>query len=529
MAVVQISKIQVRRGQKFSNTGVPQLSSGEFAWAVDSQELFIGNGSIAEGAPYVGNTKILTEHDNIIELLGAYQYAADNPEIVGTVPRSLQSKLDEVQVSVVDFGATGNGFTDDTSAFQTALNQLFLNDKIDYKKKLVVPPGNYKLSDLTIPSRTTIEGESEEECILNFGSSKVTFLTENGDSVLDFESGNVPRHVSIINITLSFASALETIDAGQLDITGLVDSKFIKTTIIGQYPTTTSIGFNDLLDCAPTVVWNNALPGTSVNRISFTDCKFDSLPVVFECSQNLAFETDLFFNDCVFNSCGIVTKINADNGAFLDWTYQNCRFVDITREVFLAPSGDGVKFNQSKFKNCGNNLTSADTPATFIIELGDAPTAVINNCSFDRPQAASVTNSFETPGISEVRGAGQVVISDKIHADIFLSDAQRPLAAFSAYNSTTTIDYNLSLGNSVRTGVLTISINKDRSEFSIVDNYQVVSDDDSVEDLAFSGTMFSNLPGYLTDSTNDTFILTYENPSVNNKTGTILYNYSYSV
>ena len=65
MAVIQISKIQVRRGQKNSGIGVPQLSSAEFAWAVDSQELFIGNGSVAEGAPAVGNTKILTEHDNI--------------------------------------------------------------------------------------------------------------------------------------------------------------------------------------------------------------------------------------------------------------------------------------------------------------------------------------------------------------------------------------------------------------------------------------------------------------------------------
>ena len=45
MAVVQISKIQVRRGQKNSNSVIPQLSSAEFAWSVDSQELYIGNGS----------------------------------------------------------------------------------------------------------------------------------------------------------------------------------------------------------------------------------------------------------------------------------------------------------------------------------------------------------------------------------------------------------------------------------------------------------------------------------------------------
>ena len=59
MAVVQISRIQVRRGQKNAGAGLPQLSSGELGWAIDSRELYIGNGSVAEGAPSVGNTKIL--------------------------------------------------------------------------------------------------------------------------------------------------------------------------------------------------------------------------------------------------------------------------------------------------------------------------------------------------------------------------------------------------------------------------------------------------------------------------------------
>ena len=51
MAVVQISRVQVRRGRKNQGTSVPQLASGEMGWAIDSQELFIGNGSIQEGSP----------------------------------------------------------------------------------------------------------------------------------------------------------------------------------------------------------------------------------------------------------------------------------------------------------------------------------------------------------------------------------------------------------------------------------------------------------------------------------------------
>ena len=60
MAVVQISRIQVRRGRALQGTGIPDnLASGEFAWAMDTQELYIGNGSVAEGAPAVGKTKII--------------------------------------------------------------------------------------------------------------------------------------------------------------------------------------------------------------------------------------------------------------------------------------------------------------------------------------------------------------------------------------------------------------------------------------------------------------------------------------
>ena len=70
MAIVQISRIQIRRGQKLTGSGVPQLAGGELGWAVDTQKLYIGNGSVTEGAPAVGNTEILTEKTNIFQISG---------------------------------------------------------------------------------------------------------------------------------------------------------------------------------------------------------------------------------------------------------------------------------------------------------------------------------------------------------------------------------------------------------------------------------------------------------------------------
>ena len=41
MAVIEIAKIQVRRGQE-NQTGIPVLDSGEFGWASDTEHLYIG-------------------------------------------------------------------------------------------------------------------------------------------------------------------------------------------------------------------------------------------------------------------------------------------------------------------------------------------------------------------------------------------------------------------------------------------------------------------------------------------------------
>ena len=63
MAIVQISRIQVRRGL---NENLPQLAAGEMGWSTDTQQLYIGNGvtSAPDFAPAEGITEILTEYTN---------------------------------------------------------------------------------------------------------------------------------------------------------------------------------------------------------------------------------------------------------------------------------------------------------------------------------------------------------------------------------------------------------------------------------------------------------------------------------
>lgn len=63
MAIVQISRITNRKGLQ---ENLPQLAGAELGWSIDERRLFIGNGTLQEGAPEIGNTEILTEFSEIL-------------------------------------------------------------------------------------------------------------------------------------------------------------------------------------------------------------------------------------------------------------------------------------------------------------------------------------------------------------------------------------------------------------------------------------------------------------------------------
>jgi hypothetical protein len=58
LAIVQISQITNRKGLA---ENLPQLAGAELGWSTDTRQLWIGNGTLEDGAPVIGNTEILTE------------------------------------------------------------------------------------------------------------------------------------------------------------------------------------------------------------------------------------------------------------------------------------------------------------------------------------------------------------------------------------------------------------------------------------------------------------------------------------
>ena len=85
----------------------------------------------------------------------------------GAVKRTVDSKLKDV-VSVKDFGAVGDGVTDDTAAIQAA---------VDASRNVYIPYGNYKIS-------TAINLSNSYSCLI--GDARKPFLVidpANGPAV----------------------------------------------------------------------------------------------------------------------------------------------------------------------------------------------------------------------------------------------------------------------------------------------------------------------------------------------------------
>lgn len=213
MAVVQISKIQVRRGKK-NTSGMPQLASGELAWAIDTQELYIGNGAVGEGAPAVGNTKILTEHDNIIDLLNQYSYKPTDPTILGTIERTLQQRLDEGSVNAKSFGIDGgNSTVDQTTLIQNAIWSLY--DKLNpdtNRVNLEFDPGVYRITGtIYIPKNMGIIGAGSgrtEFIFVKGGINAGTTLTLAGTSVT---TSGTYTNVATTTVTGTGSGAIVTV------------------------------------------------------------------------------------------------------------------------------------------------------------------------------------------------------------------------------------------------------------------------------------------------------------------------------
>jgi polygalacturonase len=577
VAIVQISRITQRKGLE---EDLPQpLAPAELGWAVDTRQLYIGPGTLAEGSPDErNNIEILTEYSDIIATQTAYTYTGfgatgysvqTGPTAGSPVSQSLQSRLDSYCV-VTDFGATGDGSTDDTAAINRALYQLYcVQSNPQIRRSLFFPAGNYIITNtILVPPYAMLYGEGPESSILNFFVAEWTSTVAYAAGVL-VKSGSlyyrsnfaVPAGTALTatvgspaqyywgNITTGAASGLpeyimQTASSTQQTGVNIVSPLEPQNILISNMNMVTNQLMDGMLverahDCAFTNVGIEG-PLTTATLTVATD----DIAAVRWASTTTLVDSHINFDNCSFK--GFTYGTNTDQ-QIEGVTFSNCNFDTLYQGVYLGgatpvnggPTGvrlisnvfdniyvegvviNGVSLNTTTnnvFYDVGNHFNGAALAASSIIDIDTANNVCLGDM-FERTTAQSTAyariNLNNTAGIAMENGyrLQQGTYKRESGVQFTLVDNVSVAAQILTFSATAVkavqINYTIVRGTAVRTGVYTIVAGTDASGTNLQGSDTGVQN--SSPGVTFSVTESTSVVSwkYVTTSTGNNGILTY--------------------
>jgi hypothetical protein len=444
VAIVQISRITQRKGLE---SDLPQpLAGAELGWAIDQRRLFIGNGTLEDGAPVIGNTEVLTEFSDILSFATQYIYqgaAAGYTVQTGSTPgdpvaQSLQSRLDSIAV-ITAFGATGDGTTDVTADINRALFQMFCRSTNPAaRRSLYFPAGAYIITDtLNIPPNCQLYGDGPDSTIISFNvqnwNSAVAYaagiLVYNTATTLYYRSNFAVPVGTAINSTNPDGDPYWTAEslpeymfqtADSLQQTGvnigtngaalpgnveISSMKFVTNQIhdgvlieyadhcvfdnVTVQGPLTQIELVDAGDNIAAIRWTSSLSAVSRN-VTWNNCKFSGFSYATDTDQQIQ---GITFSNCDFDTLhqGIILggAVPVNGGATGVRIVQNT-FDNIHSQGIII---DGVSHNATAyntFYDVGNGFNGSAFPASSIIVI-DAENNVSIGDMFQRNTAQSAT------------------------------------------------------------------------------------------------------------------------------------------
>ena len=359
MAIVQISRITQRKGL---SENLPQLAGAEFGWVIDQRRLFIGNGTIQEGAPAIGNTEILTQYSDIFAIAGAYTYKGEaggytvqtGPTPGDPIERTLQSKLDDM-ASIKDFGATGDGDSDDTDAINRALFQMFCREQNpQVRRSIFFPAGVYRVtSTIKIPPFCKLYGEGARSSVIfldTTGDSTLTatYVAQTADSLqqvypnIGNNNATAPTNIEIYDMGFQSAETLNIVSIQEATNVLFQDVAFIGPLVQAELD-------SDVDDIAGAIFGSTTTFPTE--NISFTACEFSGL--TYGLSSNAAI-SGITVTDSKFNTLYqgvLLTGTGAGSAGYVG--PQGFR---ITQNLFDAVYAEGIKIDGAQNNMSGFNM-----------------------------------------------------------------------------------------------------------------------------------------------------------------------------
>jgi hypothetical protein len=526
VAIVQISRITNRKGLAVD---LPQpLAGAELGWVVDERRLFIGNGTLEEGAPVVGNTEVLTEFSDILSFADQYTYQGTaagyvvqtGPTPGSPVTQSLQNRLDSF-VIVTDFGAMGDGITDDTAAINRALYQLYcVQNNTQTRRGLFFPAGTYIVTDtINVPSFAKLYGEGLEGSIISFNVQNWAANTAYASGVLVYNTSNTTYYRSIATVP---ATGIAISDALYWTVTTL--PTYVMRTADSMQQTGVNIATNGAtppqnIDVSEISIvtnkLNNGLLVEKANQCVFhvniagplttadlTVSTANTLAVDFSSTPSLPC-TQIEFENFAFSgfTWGVNTAQQIASAFFIggsfDTLYQGillggaslsnggAQGVRVTSNIFDNIYEEGVYFygvglnatGYNIFYDVGNHFNGAGNPASAVMTIDS-----INNVSMGDMFERSVAQAAIYPRIKlyntttgTIPAAIAIDNSAQIQMGSFIRETGQQATITAGATNTTLftvntvfikafrMEYTIVVDTSVRTGTLTIVNDPDDS------------------------------------------------------------------
>ena len=519
MAIVQISRIQHRRGVA---ENLPQLAVGEIGLAVDTKRVYIGNGGT--DAPRIENIELLTASSDLLDSADTYTYkgaAAGYNATTGInastpVTRTMQQKFDEV-ASVKDFGAKGDGNTDDTAAINRALFQLFSRaTNTEIRRALFFPAGTYIVTNiLKIPPFAKLIGDGHNSSIIKATSAAVDCIAQTADSLQQVDgsvgssSATLPGNVHIDGLT--FWASVDTVDGF----------------VVNQAHTVTfsNCRFQGYNTSNPTGVGNSqaamkieSSTTRETEHVHFVGCVFTLANFGVVADHDMS---SITFSGCDFESAfkglkigegrtGVAPSVDGPRGVKVT----NSLFDNIYNHAIHGYYGPGLTSAFNTFLDCANNN----------LGVGNANTHVIN---FERTGMHSISDDFERQDADEtsstlrVKHQGMSLQENQVEFNNFIRGFGGSVNLLDNVGATSTgitfkdntnlenaieVEYLITRGNAKRQGVLTIT--QDTNAQIIDDEFQ---ENNGTVGVTFSLTNSSNITtiNYATTSTGSGAVFKY--------------------